>query len=295
MIQPVFYIPDDIEFVVVSDMFAKDYTGGAELTLDAILQKAPGAVFELHSASCTAELVEANKGKYWILGNFTQMPRAAIIELVVSKVNFAIIECDYKFCKHRSTHLHKLNEGKDCDCHTQENGIFIRGLYQRAQKVYFMSEAQMQVYIDKFPQAKPTNFIVQTSTFKSETLDMLAGLRETRSPTETWAVLGGYSWIKAEEETKKWCEEKGMKYEVVGGLPPAAFLRKLSGFKGLVFRPAGHDTCPRVVIESKLMGLECILSENVQHKDEGWFVGSVDETEQHLRGRTAFFWKTLDK
>jgi len=295
MIQPVFYIPNDVEFVIVSDMFAEDYAGGAELTLDAILQKASKPFFKLHSALCTPKLVEAYKDKYWILCNFTRMPKEAIIELVVSKVRFSVIECDYKFCKHRSTHLHQLTEGKECDCHTQQNGIFIRGLYQRAQNVFFMSAAQMQVYIDKFPQAKPTNFLVQSSTFKDETLQLLAELRKTRKPSDTWAVLGGYSWIKAEPQTAEWCKQHGLKFEVVGGLKPLEFLKKLSTYKGLVFRPAGHDTCPRVVIESKLMGLECTLNENVQHKHEKWFVSDIETCEEYLRGRATFFWKNLAK
>lgn len=290
---PVYHIPKYAEYIVVSDMFAEDYTGGAELTLEAILQKAPGRVYKLHSSACTSRLVEANKGKYWILGNFTQMPHDAMIQLVVSDVQFSVIECDYKYCKWRSSHLHQLKEGKACDCHTQKNGIFMRGLYQRAQHVFFMSADQMQVYVDKFPQAKPTNFVVQTSTFKPETLDNLARLRESRTPSDTWAVLGGYSWIKAEQETVQWCQNQNMKYEVIGGLKPAEFLEKLSTYKGLVFRPAGFDTCPRIVIESKLLGLKCSLNENVQHQNEDWFVGTIEQTEEYLRGRPAFFWKTL--
>lgn len=292
---PVFYIPDNIEYVVVSDMFAEDYTGGAELTLEAILEKAPGPVFKLHASQCTSELVEANKDKYWILGNFSQMPREAIIELVVSKVRFSVIECDYKFCRYRSTQLHQLKENKECDCHTGKSGIFIRGLYQRAHKVFFMSSAQMQVYIDKFPQAKPTNFVIQSSTFSDETLQRLAHLRKTRNPSDIWAVLGGYSWIKAEEQTVKWCQEQGLEFEVIGGLKPSEFLEKLSTFKGLVFRPAGHDTCPRVVIESKLMGLECRMNENVQHKDEDWFSGSIEQAEEYMKTRATSFWDTLSQ
>ena len=63
MIQPVFYIPNDVEFVIVSDMFAEDYAGGAELTLDGILQKASKPFLKLHSAWCTPKLVEAYRDK----------------------------------------------------------------------------------------------------------------------------------------------------------------------------------------------------------------------------------------
>ena len=298
MIAPkVFYIPEKTDYVVVSDMFVEDYAGGAELTLEAILNKAPGKVYKVHSMQVTADLVENNKDKIWILGNFSRMPKTALIELVASKVNYSVIECDYKYCKHRSAHLHKLQEGKDCDCHTQEHGIFIRAFYQRANKVFFMGEGQMNEYVRLFPQAKPTNFVVQTSTFKDSTLARLKELREQRGEREAnprWAIMSGGSWIKAEKQTIEWCESQGMEYELIGGLTHSSFLEKLSTMKGLVFRPAGYDTCPRLVIEAKLLGLELKLNENVQHKDEAWFSGSIEEAENYLKDRAETFWKTLN-
>jgi len=292
----VFYIPKDVDYIIVADMFAEDYTGGAELTLEAILSKCPGKVFKIHSSSVTPKLIEQNKDKHWVLGNFASMSHESLIELVVDNVKFSIIECDYKYCRHRSSHLHFLQEKVPCDCHKQKVGQFIRGLFQRAQHVFFMSAAQMQVYVDLFPQHPPTNFHVQTSTFKDETLDKLAEFHKTRNnTTNTWAIMGGGSWIKAEQQTISWCQSQGLEYEVFGGMPHDEFLKKLSTYKGLVFRPEGLDTCPRLVIESKLMGLECKLNENVQHKDEEWYAGSVEQANEYLRTRGDIFWKTLAK
>lgn len=299
MVAPkVFYIPNKTDFIVVSDMFAEDYSGGAELTLEAIIEKAPGNVFKLHSMLMTPELVETNKDKIWILGNFTRVPKHSLIELVTSGVKYVIIECDYKYCKFRSSHLHKLQEGRECDCHTQQHGIFVRGLFQRAHKVFFMSEAQMNEYIRLFPQAIPHNFHVQTSTFSDKTLAKLTELRKlrgTRNLNDSWAIMSGGSWIKAERQTVEWCESKGLKYELIGGLTPDSFLEKLSTMKGLVFRPAGYDTCPRLVIEAKLMGLELELNDNVQHKNETWFTGSIENAEVYLRGRAEYFWRMINE
>ena len=63
-----------------------------------------------------------------------------------------------------------------------------------------------------------------------------------------------------------------------------AFLEKLSNSRGLIFHPAGFDTCPRVTIEAKLLGCELDLGDMVQHKDEEWF---QDESSiyEHIRER----------
>lgn len=291
---PVYHIPEKADYVVVADMFAEDYIGGAELTLEAILSKCPGTIFKIRSNTVTSELVSKYKDKYWILGNFSNMAQDALIELVTEDVKFSVIECDYKYCKYRSSHLHLLQEKVPCDCHTQRNGHFVRQLYMHAKHVFFMSAPQMQVYIDLFPNHPATNFHVQTSTFKNETLDKLAELRTMRKPSDTWAIMGGGSWIKAEQQAIHWCQNQGLKYEVFGGLPHEEFLRKLSTYKGLVFHPAGLDTCPRLVIEAKLLGLQLKLNSYVQHSMEPWFISDIETCEKYLRTRAKFFWDTIN-
>ena len=72
-------------------------------------------------------------------------------------------------------------------------------------------------------------------------------------------------------------------------------LRKLSKFKGLSFHPLGDDTCPRTVIEAKLLGLELSLNDKVQHKDEEWFNKDRSEIEDYLLSRHEVFWEKIDK
>lgn len=295
--QSIFYIPEKSEYIFVSDMFAADYTGGAELTLDAIAQACLKPYFQIRSSAVTASLVEKYKNKHWILVNFSQMPHEALVELVVSKVKFSIIECDYKYCMFRSSHLHKLQTGKECDCHNQKIGKFIRALFAKANKVFFMSQEQMNVYKTLFPEVNAENFLVQSSTFKSETLDHLAKLRQNRNlqkVNEKYVILKGGTWIKAESDTIAWAQKAALDYELIGGLPPEQFLNELAKYKGLIFRPAGFDTCPRLVIEAKLLGLDCLLNENVQHKNEAWFCGSINECEDYLKNRPTSFWKKIN-
>lgn len=293
-VPPIYFIPRNINFIVVSDLFLKDYSGGAELTLEALLDKAPGKVFKLHSSNVTEELVQDNKDKYWIFGNFAHLKSEMIIEIVNNQIKYSILEFDYKFCKYRSQQLHFLQEHKDCDCYTQRWGKFIRAFYAKAQNVFFMSQKQMDVYNCLFPNFPKNNFLVLSSVFSDQTLEELKSLRENKKENNgRFAIMGGGSWIKAERETIQWCEENHITYDVVGGLPPQEFLNKLSQYKGLVFRPAGYDTCPRLVIEAKCLGLDILLNENVQHKDEKWFSSSIDICIEYLKSRPGFFWEKV--
>ena len=103
--------------------------------------------------------------------------------------------------------------------------------------------------------------------------------------------MGSSSWVKGVQESEDWCKENNLDYEVVSGLAPQQFLEKLAQAKGLCFKPSGLDTCPRLVIEAKLLGCELSLNENVQHSNEDWFNGTREEMIEYLQGRVADFWE----
>ena len=74
-------------------------------------------------------------------------------------------------------------------------------------------------------------------------------------------------------------------------------LEVMASATGFAFLPDGADTCPRVAIEAKLLGLETHFNENVQHKDEKWFTtDDLNEVDSYLRAVPKTFWdKTLGK
>jgi hypothetical protein len=297
-VQPVFYIPNDTEIVVVADFFAEDLLGGAELTLQAILDKSPYKLFKMHSSMVTAELVEKNKDKYWLLGNIAKMGRESLIN-VASDTRFSKIECDYLYCVFRSSHLHKLQTGQDCDCHLRDSGRFVQGLYKRADHVFFMSQGQEDEYKRLFPSMREwplKKFVIQGSTFKDETLDRLDVLfaEYERKKNGKWAVLGGGTWIKNQQEVEEFCKKKKYEYDVIGGLPHAEFLEQMANYSGLVFHPKGFDTAPRITMEAKLLGLKMDLDENVQHRNETWFTGNREKAMIHLRQRAEKFWENIN-
>ena len=70
-------------------------------------------------------------------------------------------------------------------------------------------------------------------------------------------------------------------------------LNKLSTHKGLAFHPLGGDTCPRLVIEAKLLGMEVDVNENVQHSKESWWEKTIDEIESYLLEGHNRFWNKI--
>lgn len=298
-----FIIPPGTDFVFVGDMFYADYQGGAEATTEAILTKCPKRTFKVHSTSLTAEMLEKYKDLYWIITNFTQVDVNALNYLATSGIKYSVIEYDYKYCVFRSEVLHQKQTNQPCDCALRPHGMLVEKLYTNAQFVFWMSEKQKDHFLSRLPSlifGDPNKHVVLSSVFTDEALDSLLGeftqAHKTLSgklPVKIWGVQGSDNWIKGTQEAIQYCTENKMPVKVLGKMGYREFLGELAKCDGFVFRPLDFDTCPRVVIEAKMMGLNLVLNDNVQHKDEAWFQGTPEEIATYLRGRAAFFWDTL--
>jgi hypothetical protein len=263
-------IPEGTKIIVVSDMFVEDYVGGAELTTQALIDTCPLSLHKIKSRNLTIELLKQGQHCFWIFGNFTELD-PQLIPTVVANLRYAIIEYDYKYCRHRSPEKHQQLEHKTCDCHQQMNGKLISAFFYGASSLFWMSIAQKERYHKLFPFLIEKSNIVLSSVFDDKTIGSIKLLRESVKERRSWIVLGSNSWIKGADAAKKWCEDNDKKYEVIWNLSYQETLAKLASAEGFVYLPEGGDTCPRMVIEAKLLGCKLEINDNVQHRDEEWF------------------------
>ena len=87
--------------VFVSDIFAEDYVGGAELTTEGIITGTDLPLIRVRSQQVNPQVIEALKDRYWVFGNFSGLSPNLILECT-QKLTYSIIEYDYKFCKFRT-------------------------------------------------------------------------------------------------------------------------------------------------------------------------------------------------
>ena len=278
--------------VFVSDLHVSEYAGGAELSTDALMKTSPfGEVCFLRSRDLTQEHISAGTQKLWVFFNYTSM-NLNLIPAVVANCNYFIVEYDYKFCKFRSIEKHKAEVGEDCDCHKQQFGMFMSSFFAGAEHIFYMSEAQRQIQVERFPFLGGKKSSVLSSIFSLQDLEFISRIK-TDERSDKYAVLGSSSWIKGAEDTQRYLGDRQIDFDVLQGLSYHDMLRKLSGYKGLCFRPLGGDTCPRIVIEAKLLGLDLDINENVQHASEEWFSQDLDAIESYLLDAHNRFWNKL--
>ena len=288
-------IPESADVVFVSDAFTEDYVGGAELTTEALIESSPFETFKLHAKNVNMELLEQGSDGLWVFGNFSNLD-VNLIPTIVGNLSYAILEYDYKYCKYRSPEKHLVAENKPCDCHNEMHGKIISAFYYGANSLWWMSEKQMELYHSKFPFLKEKNNTVLSSVFDESFFSYVKQLnnQERKEERKGYVVIGSTSWIKGAQDAEAFCKKNNFDYEVVWNIPYKDLLQKLSLSKGLVFLPKGADTCPRLVIEAKLLGCDLHINENVQHAKELWFdTDDMMDTLSYLYAARSRFWNGL--
>jgi len=287
-------VPRDANIVYVSDMYVQDTTGGAELTGQALLDSSPFKVHTVYAKQLTMAHLEQGMNAFWVFGNFSQM-NPQLIPSIIANLKYGIVEYDYKYCEFRSPEKHLTVKGTPCDCHNKTIGKMVSAFFYAAEHVWWMSERQKERYTTMFPFLLDRESTVLSSVFSAGTLSTIRSLRSTANPQRSgWLILDSSSWIKGTDDARQWCQSNGKQYSTIKDMRYIDVLSALSKAEGLVYLPKGGDTCPRLVIEAKLLGCQLVINENVQHKDEEWFATSdVTQIESYLMTATSTFWNTI--
>ena len=165
-----------------------------------------------------------------------------------------------------------------------------------AKSLWWMSEDQRKIYLERFPFLDERENTVLSSVFNETFFVALKMLRDKYRDVERkgWLVLGSTSWIKGYQQAEQWCKENGKEYEVLWQLPYEEVLEKMAQAEGFVYLPQGGDTCPRMVIEAKLLGCQLHINDDVQHAKEIWFdTDDMFDTEAYLYAARERFWAAI--
>lgn len=286
----------DADVVFVADLFINEYGGGAERSTEALFETATYKTVKVKSSEVTQELLQQGIAKHWVFFNYRGMDHN-LIPLIVGSLYYSVVEYDYKFCSYRSMDLHKRETGGDCDCHESNLGKLISAFLHGSEHIFWMSQKQAEIYHERFPFLKEHKQTILSSIFSLKDIEFMDQLYKNKSEENNgkWAVIDGNSWIKGVVESKKVVTDylRG-EAEVLSNLPYYDLLRRLTEFKGLSFHPLGADTCPRTVIEARLLGLELSIGTNVQHYYEDWFQNTREDVEDYLLSRHSAFWDVIE-
>ena len=277
------------KIIFVSDLFIEDYRGGAELTTEAFIRSMPimHQAAKINCSKLTKEIIDEHNSAHYVICNFSALDDNVKVYMC-KNADYSIVEYDYKICKYRSLNKHQVIENKPCDCLETYSGKINQAFYGYAKHILFMSEGQRSIFLERLKTLKKEKTFVLSSAFSKGDISFIQSIKDNEK-SDTFLILGSKSWIKGTNECIQYAKNNNLKYEIIENLPYHELLIKMSTSKGLIFKPLDYDTCPRIVIEAKMLGCELILNEHVQHKDEPWFK-TQESCYEYMNSRLETFW-----
>ena len=280
------------------------WVGGAELSSQALIDKSPYDLIKIKVENLTESDIEKYACDLWVLDNimttYSENKIFALVLNVIQRVMFVKIEYDYNWCLKRSPLAHKIILNTECNCltdNTKPFGVVYGLIHARCLHMFFMS--MQQLYIHKEFMGDRFNFktSILSSCFSDSTIDNIALLRKNPR-SDIWLIMDGRSpwhkFCKGVDTAIEFAKQNNLNTKLIGGVDADTMFNEICNSNGVIFLPNNLDTCPRVVIEAKLMGRGIICNANVQHKEESWFKDATpDGVESYIRGRPEFFWNTV--
>jgi hypothetical protein len=278
--------------------------GGTNFTSLAILEDRIEDVEIIKCSELKVHTIDSNKDSFWILGNITglfSLDSNVITHLVESIKDFVKIEFDYNYCQYRGEIPHQVLGGEVCKCPAVPVVDYLYSwVITTSKHMFFMSERQRAIYSTHFPTFKFHCSSVLSSCFTRGNLQLFRNVRRQESEkNDRYAILKGFggwhSKAKGLEESIKYCIENNLPYDVLPIQQYEQHIGTLSKYKGLIFLPIIDDTCPRCVIEAKLLDLQVVTSLNSQHVTEWWWDQEKEEVEKYVSDRPKYFWAKIDE
>lgn len=258
-----------MRYVIIADFWANDFaggagkhSGGAELSdeiLYSILSNRGESVVKIKSSEVTSDFLDEEEKSIFILSNFFQLNHFLLER--IQELKYLLYCHDYKFVGHMQPQLY---EGFK----VPEEELINVNLFKKAIAVICQSGLQQKIHIDNLGIENTINF--SGNLWNSEILDLIEKLLN-EPKQNTFSVVKSPYHEKGVVESIKFCIDNKLDYDLIGHKDYKTFLRQISANKGLVFLNKLPETCGRIAVEAKMMGVEVHTTELLGAYHEPWF------------------------
>lgn len=284
-----------MKFCLIDD--SVNFLGGTSLTLDAIIEPQKEMVTFVPTSDFS--LKDIFSFDFFIFGNITNVNQNSLESILycMDEKPFCKIDFDYGYCEYRGDIPHKILGGCECSCpeiHSHYHQIY-KKIKENARFNFFMSENQMEMHQSKLGTSK--NDLVLSSCF---TKDSMLRFKELKNKTKNskYAIIDGqggwHTQAKGIKESIEYAKKHNIDFDLLKTKSHKEMLDLLSGYQGLISLPIIHDTCPRITLEARYMGLDVITNDLSQHTTEKWWKSSDEDAYEFTRSRPDFFWNTIN-
>lgn len=239
----------------MSDFFVEDFSGGAELSDNVLIEFLQNNDLEVKKIRCSQFNIE--KADAYIISNFVSLSEKNKRFFVESGVDYVIIERDQKYVRTRNTAEYP-------NFIAPKSEVVNRDFYAAAKTVFCLTSKQMEIMnkhleLDNLKSLGCTQFSKSQLSTLSENID--------NKKNGKYAVVKGKRWDKA----RAICYQKGLEYDVLEKQEYSKFISNLSNYEGIVFFSHAFESCCRLLIEARILNLSILTDNRNGCTYEDWF------------------------
>ena len=256
-----------MKYFFISD-YAGQIAGGAEFvdeTLRAFLDNSPF----MRCSDCTPEKLEKLKDHRFIISNFTALSDSCK-QFLVKHLEYIIYEHDHKYLKTRNPSVFP-------NWKAPSDQLQYLDFYKAAKSVVCQTKQHQDVVVLNTGLENTVNF--GGSIWSNEQLDWLEQCA-TRYVGPVFsghydrhgtAILDSEIVHKGTRQALEYCKQKAIEPTLLGVMDWKDFIRELSYTTELLFFPQVLETCSRIAVEARMLGLKVIGNNNLSALKENWF------------------------
>jgi hypothetical protein len=263
--------------IFISDFYYPGFTGGAELNDYSLISRfVNNAKIEVWKKKCTdinIDFLKNNKDANFIISNFVTFSEESK-DYLKDHCKYIIYEHDHKYLKKRNPISYK-------NFKAPKEELANYNFYRNAKLVICLTQLAVDVIKDNTGLENIKK--IGASVWRDQDLDYLNQIRKEEKK-DCYAIMDSNNPIKKKAKCIEYCEKNNLNYELIKDSDNKKFLKKLNDYKGLVFMTGHLETCCRIIVEAKMLGLEVITQKKlIGAASEEWFSLNGKELTEKIR------------
>ena len=263
------------KIIFISDFYYPEFVGGAELNDYSLIKRLEDSghtqIIKMRSHQITPEYLISNKNTSFIVSNFNNLDKDSITNLQE--------QCDYVIYEHDHKYLKRRNPISYANFLAPKEDLANLSFYKSAKSVICLTKLAEDVLIANTGLQNTAR--IGSSVWLDEDLNFIKSLnKKVKSPK--YAIMDSDNPIKRRLDCINYCKKNNIDYDLIRDNDHKKFLEKLSNYSGIVFMTGHLETCCRVIVEAKMLGLKVITQKKlIGASSEAWYIlNDVDLIEE---------------
>jgi hypothetical protein len=257
------------KIIFIADFYYPNLVGGAELNDFSLIRRMESergdSIVKVTCTDVDLSFVRDNQNEKFIISNFVNL-QETVKEYISENCTYIIYEHDHKYLKKRNPIFYK-------NFLAPREDLANLNFYKNAKTVVCLTKLAEDVLRKNTGLENVTR--IGSSVWTDEDLDFITSIRKSEKK-DCYAIMDSDNPIKKRSNCISYCNKNDLQFELIRDSNHQNFLNKLSKYRGLIFMTGHLETCCRIVLEAKMLGLQVITQKKL--------IGAASEESFHLDG-----------